>query len=55
MYTFDKFTTIHIRVSKEDREIIKKICSELNFTISKFCRELVLNYAKNYNKKNLNN
>lgn len=54
MYTFDKFSTITIRLSSEDKEIIKKVSSDMNFTISKFCRELVLNYAKNYNKKNIN-
>lgn len=54
MYMFDKYCDIHFRLSSEEKMLIKSLCDKMGISISKLSRELILNYAKNYNKNNIN-
>ena len=47
-------TTMLLRLSKEDRELIVKYCNEHDYIISKFIRRAIINTIKN-NMKNEEN
>ena len=40
-------TTILLRLTKEDKEIIVKYCNEHDYIISKFIRRAIINTIKN--------
>ena len=47
-------TTILLRLTKEDKELIDKYCNEHDYIISKFIRRAIINTIKN-NMKNEEN
>ena len=47
-------TTILLRLTKEDKELIVKYCNEHNYIISRFVRSAILDTIKN-NMKNEEN
>ena len=47
-------TTILLRLTKEDKELIVKYCNEHDYIISKFIRRTIINTIKN-NMKNEEN
>ena len=55
MYYFDKNARLEIRLSSDDLLLVKAVCKKLNISISKLARELIISYAKNYNKNNIYN
>ena len=40
-------TTILLRLTKEDKELIVKYCNEHNYIISRFVRSAIINTIKN--------
>ena len=47
-------TTILLRLTKEDRELIVKYCNEHDYIISKFIRRTIINTIKNNIEKENN-
>lgn len=55
MYFFDKTCRLEIRLSPDDKKFVIDFCKKNNISISEFVREVLIIYAKNYYKINLNN